>query len=344
MQLMKFEATTMWVSLGTLMLISSSVLYFKRDEILGFLRIRWKRLVILECVFLLAFFSFLLIRMANPDLWHPYRGGEKPMDMAYLNAVLRSSYMPPYDPWFSGGYMNYYYWGQFIVASLIHMSGITTEVAYNLAIPTLFAFTAGAAFTIGSNLVGKSGLNLGSQTKIFPFAAGMSGLIFVCVIGNLDGVFQSFGILGDKIFNGISGGEFDYWRSSRMMPPDPPGHEITEFPFFTFLFADLHAHLIALPFTLLVIGISMSIILSSRGRIPGKVEDTARLLLLGLSLGSLRAINTWDLPTYVFISVGSVGIGQFVRHGGINLSVIYKTGLKSMLVLTVAFIAFIPYH
>jgi YYY domain-containing protein len=88
----------------------------------------------------------------------------------------------------------------------------------------------------------------------------------------------------------------------------------------------------------------MSIILSTRGRIPGKVEDTARLLLLGLSLGSLRAINTWDLPTYVFISVGSVGIGQFVRHGGINLSVIYKTGLKSMLVLTVAFIAFIPYH
>ena len=344
LQLMKFEDTTVWVSLGALTLISSSVLYFRRVEILSFLRIRWKRLVILECVFLLAFFSFLLIRMANPDLWHPYRGGEKPMDMAYLNAVLRSSYMPPYDPWFSGGYMNYYYWGQFIVASLIHMSGITTEVAYNLAIPTLFAFTAGAAFTIGSNLVGRTSLNLSSRTKIIPFAAGMSGLIFVCVIGNLDGFFQSFGILSDRIFNGISGGEFDYWRSSRMMPPDPPGHEITEFPFFTFLFADLHAHLIALPFTLLVIGTSMSIILSSRGRIPGKVEDTARLLLLGLSLGSLRAINTWDLPTYVFISVGSVGIGQFVRHGGINLSVIYKTGLKSMLVLTVAFIAFIPYH
>ena len=98
--------------------------------------------------------------------------------------------------------MNYYYWGQFIVASLIHMSGITTEVAYNLAIPTLFAFTAGAAFTIGSNLVGRTSLNLSSRTKIIPFAAGMSGLIFVCVIGNLDGFFQSFGILSDKIFNG----------------------------------------------------------------------------------------------------------------------------------------------
>ena len=308
MQLMKFEDTTMWVSLGALMLISSSVLYFRKDDILSFLQVQWKRLVILECVFLLAFFSFLLIRMANPDLWHPFRGGEKPMDMAYLNAVLRSSYMPPYDPWFSGGYINYYYWGQFIVASLIHMSGITTEVAYNLAIPTLFAFTAGAAFTIGSNLVGRTALNFSYRTKIFPLAAGMSGLIFVCVMGNLDGFFQSFGILSDKIINGLSGKEFDYWQSSRMMPPDPPGHEITEFPFFTFLFADLHAHLIALPFTLLVIGTSMSIIFSSRDRTPGKVEDTVRLLLLGLSLGSLRVINTWDvsythmkLPTILLV-------------------------------------------
>ena len=43
---------------------------------------------------------------------------------------------------------------------------------------------------------------------------------------------------------------FDWWGPSRMMEPQ---FSITEFPFWTFLFADLHAHLIALPFTILTI-------------------------------------------------------------------------------------------
>ena len=148
--------------------------------------------------------------MANPDLWHPYRGGEKPMDIAYLNAVLKSSYMPPYDPWFAGGYMNYYYWGQFIIASLIHLTGIPTELAYNLAIPTLFAMTVGCCFTIGSSIV-----NIPWGKKSLYISSGILAFVLVCVIGNLDGFHQIQNIVHSKLLGGGDWLQFDFWKSSR---------------------------------------------------------------------------------------------------------------------------------
>ena len=129
-----------------------------------------------------------------------------------------------------------------------------------------------------------------------------------------------------------------------MMPPDPPGHEITEFPFFTFIFADLHAHLMSIPFTLLVIGINLAILFSSRNTRINNIHELIRLSILGLSVGSLRVINTWDLPTYVLITILSITLSEVLRHGGFGITVFFRSTLKSAVVVIVAFLAFFPYH
>ena len=143
-----------------------------------FARERWKLVLIGEIGFLVAFLLFTWIRALDPDLWHIYRGGEKPMELAFLNAILRSRYMPPYDPWFSGGYINYYYYGQYLIAVLIKLTGIVPTTAFNLAIPLLFALTFSAAYSVVLGLTRR-------------WWAGLAGGIALVVVCNLDGLWQT---------------------------------------------------------------------------------------------------------------------------------------------------------
>ncbi|HKG55201.1 MAG TPA: DUF2298 domain-containing protein, partial [Anaerolineales bacterium] len=102
---------TWWTILAVLALLAlSSTLLIgqqKWNELLSFLRARWQLILLEEVLFWLFFALLLTIRFHNPDLWHPGMGGEKPMDVAYLTAIVRTPYFPSYDPWFSGGYINY---------------------------------------------------------------------------------------------------------------------------------------------------------------------------------------------------------------------------------------------
>ncbi len=380
LQWMAFSFESVLVGTGAVALASCVVLGFTWRSFWAFVRERWRVIAIGEVVFLVAFLAFVVLRMANPDLWHPWQGGEKPMDTAYLNAVLKSSFMPPYDPWYAGGYLNYYYWGQFIVASFIHATGIDPAVAVNLAVPMFFALTVGGAFSVVYNLAEAARLKLPRRRaraapdieaagredepseetpeegvrgfSWSPVIAGLAAALFVTVIGNLDGAVQSLENLYALVMNEPTGG-FDFWRSSRMMPPDPPGNEITEFPYFTFLFADLHAHLMAIPFTVLVVGIGLAVVLRARGtgpetgRLASKgwgLADIAQIAVLGIAVGALRPINTWDYPTYLLLSMAAVLLAAILRTGGLNLLVIVETAVKGVLIFLVGFVVFLPYH
>jgi uncharacterized membrane protein len=185
---------TWWVVLALMVLLGAASAWMaarRWTQIRRFLQARWRLLLAEEVLFWIFFLLLLYLRLHNPDLWHPGTGGEKPMDVAYLNAIVRTPFFPSYDPWFAGGYINYYYFGFVLVAALVHLTGIVPYIAYNLAVPTFFAMTAMGGFAAALNLAQgtarvrrvqrRTRLGIGGAVLL----AGLSGAFFVAVIGNL---------------------------------------------------------------------------------------------------------------------------------------------------------------
>ncbi len=235
------------------------------------------------------------------------------------------------------------------MATPIKLSGIVPTTAYNLALPLVFALTVASAFSVAYNLSAARG---GLRPRNYIWA-GLTAAVFVVVIGNLDGAVQLVQGAWKVLAQHQPFPAFDFWRSSRMMPPDPPGFEITEFPFFSFLWADLHAHLIALPFTLLVVGMALALVLSARRpgngglrsylaeRLPW--QQVGLLVALSLTLGTLRATNSWDFPTYLLLAAGAVAIAELARRHRIELDAVLWIVIKAGLLYAMSSLLFLPY-
>ena len=223
------------------------------------------------------------------------------MELAFLNGILRSPYMPPLDPWFSGGLISYYYYGYIVIAALIKLTGIASTTAFNLAIPTLFALTFTGAFALVYSL---------SQRLSIALLGGY----LVALLGNLDGiiqVLQQYALLWQHQPIPL----FNYWQSSRVIP-----FTINEFPFWSFLFADLHPHVIAMPFSLLLMGLLASLLLTRQKTAPrrffalkgeGRLAQLLFYLLLAFVFGSIACINPWDMPVCALLLGAALLMGTF---------------------------------
>jgi YYY domain-containing protein len=97
-----------------------------------------------EGLFLVAFGFMVIVRAANPEIL----GTEKPMELAFINAILRSPSFPPNDPWLAGYAISYYHFGYILVAMLARLTGVPGGVAFNLGISLVFALSATGAYGI----------------------------------------------------------------------------------------------------------------------------------------------------------------------------------------------------
>ncbi|MGZ3585002.1 MAG: DUF2298 domain-containing protein, partial [Ktedonobacterales bacterium] len=280
---------------------------------------------------------------------------EKFMDVAFLSSLWRTPHLPPPDPWLSGTTINYYYYGHFLLATIAKTLGTQPGTAFNLGIALIFGLAAVAIFGVAANLTATlRGGNLRGATVIFT---GVASAILVLVLGNLNGAqvwWQDALAASQRPFAAITSPwawwlhrdlwlGYDWWPPSRVIPGT-----ITEFPAFSFVLADLHAHVLALPFAALSVGVALNLLLAHGVGVRAFGRGWPGMLALAstaVALGSLYAINGWDLPTYLALALLALTLQQWLAHDR-RLDTLFLLDLFSagVLLVALAFLAYLPFY
>src|SRR3954454_17756063 len=263
-----------------------------------------------EGIALVAFAARALLVASSRDVWQT----EKPMDMAFVNAAGEARTFPPEDPWMAGESLNYYYLGHLMAAGLVRLSGVAPDVGYNLAVAGFFALSAVAAFGLAAALTAR-------------VSGGLWGVALVLVAGTVGSGFDVLGHDGPLR-------DYDWFGASRVIKGT-----INEFPSFSFTLADLHAHVMAIPFSLLALGFALQLALAGP---PGPPRPTAAIELgaTAIAIGTLYAINAWSFP----VVAGLYLLGALVRlREAPSVRERARTLLWALVALLLAVIAVLPF-
>lgn len=297
-----------------------------------------------ELIFLAVFLVGCYVKCFKPEAY----GTEKFMDYGFMTSMMRSDYMPPEDFWASGTNLNYYYMGQYMATFVTKLSGVSVNSGYNLALMMLMAFCCMLSYSIVYEVM-RMTVALRNEKRREEIRNGNENIreigggftAFVChTAGALAGVAVTFaGNMHYTIFakiipavQNMLGMEVDsYWfpDATRYIGYNPETEDKTihEFPSYSFVLGDLHAHVTNIMFVLTVLGILFAWLLYRRAgmdaaKTGAKEENYSRLLetfhpsviTVGFFIGLFQITNYWDFPIYFVVSGAVILFSNAVIH------------------------------
>jgi YYY domain-containing protein len=342
---------------AVLLLLAAAALLVKKldlSESCTWLKDNRRMLLFQEAVFFSAFLIWAIVRGANPEIV----GTEKPMELAFINGIYQSPSFPPNDPWLSGYAISYYYFGYLIVAALMHLLGTASGTAFNLAISMTFALVAVVSSGLLINLLAQKALELkqviGQKKLRQILLISLLAPLFILIVSNGEGFLEMLHSRGLFWQAGADGSytsgfwqwldiqdltqapslPFDWspsrvggtwwWRASRVLQDytitGQSREIIDEFPFFSYLLADLHPHVLAMPYVLLALYAAFYVLRFSIADMGGGIHlldyfKSPTLWFLALTTGSLLFLNTWDFPIYFGLICLALAVPVFKAEG-----------------------------
>ena len=362
LKIMKFTTASCIICLGLGLIINLSiVLYFKyfyksassslyidRSFLSVYLKKESIRIFIVEeLLFLLIFLLFTYIRGFKPEAY----GTEKFMDYGFMTTILRSDYMPPQDFWFSGTHLNYYYVGQFIATFLTRLSFVEVSHGYNLMLMMTGAFAFVLPFSIVYNLIIRYGQ---SHSKKPSFLAGVGGLLGgfgVCISGNMH--YPIYGLIIPSLKNITSKVKtsYSYWfpDATRYIGYSPETNDKTihEFPAYSFILGDLHAHVVNILFVLTVLAILLSWLYrqTNQHRYSKKLWKeiiNPQIIMLGFFIGLFHTTNFWDYPIYFVVSGAIILFSNMIVYG-FKKKAYWLTGIQGIVIFLLGELFALPF-
>ena len=290
--------------------------------------------------------------------FHPAaHGTEKFMDYGFMEAMMRSKTLPATDIWYSQGKINYYYGGQYFAVFLTKLSGTQVELTYNL----MRTFVAAFAFVLPFSLVRQMTVDM-QRKKVYgwkkrlPSITGFIAGLAVSIAGNMHYVVYAQII---PLIQKLKGQEVDsYWfpDATRYIGfnPDVPDKTIHEFPCYSFVLGDLHAHVVNIMFVLLLLGLLYAWMQKVRNTTPSVEKLGAKkfwmqqllmphILAAAMLLGMFHWTNYWDFVIYYVVTGGTVLFMNIICLKGDIKRIIAVTAAQAVEIFAVATVIILPF-
>lgn len=253
-----FTGVSLWL---TLIIMFGITLYFRHSYIVNFLKNNYHQIIIVESIVLVLFVIFLSIRLTAPKI----EGIEKFMDVAILASLIRHKTGIPVDTWFATNDINYYYFGHWIIATWSKLSSVSANYAFNLGFASILSTVGAMIYAIVHRL---------SSRKLFGFIG-----IFLALFASNIYAFIYFG-------NNLSG-NIEFYKSGRFVD-----EIINEYPLYSVILGDLHAHMIGLLLSVALFG--LVVITATKRHQISKYKNIDFIIIGGL-LGLMAVTNSFDI-------------------------------------------------
>lgn len=329
LHILPFSSISGYIILAGIMVLS--LVYFRKTKQRVYLWTRASFIISLleELLFSVGLYAWSYVRATQSTI----DGLEKYMDFGFVNSILRSTYFPPRDMWYTPDAINYYYFGHLMTAVITKLSQLPSSTTFNLMIATLFAFCFTGSFALGIHFLATSRTQGVIVSKRFWIRIGiggvLSGLLVTCA-GNLHMLYGFFKAYPNETPLPFTKLAFQpllfpnaYWypNATRFIY-----HTIHEFPIYSFVVSDLHGHVIDIPFVLLTIALLFihfrkksfvlpSITVFSLQEIGGFFISPTFLfyILLGFFIAIMYMTNALDGLIYLLLTTLVVGY-KYMHH------------------------------